>query len=130
MKYTEQLIREYLFFRGFTNTLNSFEKELQTDIAKSYHKDKIFDLIFSSYIPKFQPQNLLSLTSFFRQSFSSDETLLLDTLNKLETSLLRYYIVSCVQLGRVDKVVEFFKDFGDYLMHKDHDWMYWFGGLC
>ncbi|PWA49402.1 WD repeat-containing protein 91 [Artemisia annua] len=127
MKYTEQLIREYLFFRGFTNTLNSFEKDLQTDIAKSYHKDKIFDLIFSSYIPKFQPQNLISLTSFFKQSFSSDETLLLDTLNKLETSLLRYYIVSCVQLGRVDKVVEFFKDFGDDLMLKDHDWMYWFG---
>nr|GEV28979.1 WD repeat-containing protein 91 homolog isoform X1 [Tanacetum cinerariifolium] len=127
MKYTEQLIREYLFFRGFTNTLQSFEKELQTDIAKSYHKDKIFDLIFSSYIPKFQPQNLISLTSFFKQSFSSDETLLIHTLNKLETSLLRYYIVSCVQLGRIDKVVEFFKDFGDDLMHKDHDWMYWFG---
>ncbi|MFS8008501.1 hypothetical protein Hanom_Chr14g01273511 [Helianthus anomalus] len=127
MKYAEELVREFLFFRGFTSTLQSFDKELATDIGKDFHKDKIFDLIFSLYIPKFQPDNLISLLTFFKQCFSSSETLLISTLSKLEISILRYYIVNCVKLGRNDKIIEFFKVYGDDLMRKDQDWMIWSG---
>ncbi|KAI7751102.1 hypothetical protein M8C21_020507, partial [Ambrosia artemisiifolia] len=121
MNYAEELVREFLFFRGFTSTLQSFDKELSTDIGKSFHKDKIFDLIFSVYIPKFQPDNLLSLLTFFKQCFSVSETQFIATLSKLEISVLRYYIVHCVKNGRNDKV------YGDDLMKKDQDWMIWFG---
>ncbi|KAL4578138.1 hypothetical protein LXL04_014257 [Taraxacum kok-saghyz] len=127
MKYAEELVREFLFFRGFTTTLQSFEKELATDIGKGFHKDKIFDLIFSVYIPKFQAQNLISLLTFFKQCFSSSETVLLATLSKLEISVLRYYIVHAVQSGRNDKIIEFFGVHGDDLLQRDHDWMSWFG---
>ncbi|KAI3518859.1 hypothetical protein L1887_07703 [Cichorium endivia] len=127
MKYAEELVREFLFFRGFTTTLQSFEKELATDIGKGFHKDKIFDLIFSVYIPKFQAQNLISLLTFFKQCFSSSETVLLATLSKLEISVLRYYIVHAIQSGRNDKVIEFFGVHGDALLQTDHDWMSWFG---
>ncbi|KAJ0468329.1 putative transcription factor WD40-like family [Helianthus annuus] len=127
MKYAEELVREFLFFRGFTSTLQSFDKELATDIGKDFHKDKIFDLIFSLYIPKFQPDNLISLLTFFKQCFSSSETLLISTLSKLEISILRYYIVNCVKFGRNDKIIEFFKVYGDDLIRKDQDWMIWFG---
>lgn len=131
MNYAEELVREFLFFRGFTTTLQSFEKELSTDISKSFHKDKIFDLIFQTYIPKFQPQNLISLLTFFKQCFSSSsESIMIDTLSKLEISILRYYIVYAVQSGRIDKIVEFFGAHGDDLIQKDHDWMLWFGGFC
>ncbi|KAI3723179.1 hypothetical protein L2E82_34596 [Cichorium intybus] len=123
MKYAEELVREFLFFRGFTTTLQSFEKELATDIGKGFHKDKIFDLIFSVYIPKFQAQNLISLLTFFKQCFSSSETVLLATLSKLEISVLRYYIVHAIQSGRNDKVIEFFGVHGDALLQTDHDWM-------
>ncbi|XP_076905541.1 uncharacterized protein LOC143561308 [Bidens hawaiensis] len=116
MNYAEELVREFLFFRGFTSTLQSFDKELSTDIASNFHKDRIFDLIFSLYIPKFQPQYLISLLTFFKQCFSSSETLL----------ILRYYIVNAVKSGRNDKVVEFFKAYGDDLTQKDQDWMSWF----
>ncbi|XP_052624412.1 uncharacterized protein LOC111915344 [Lactuca sativa] len=126
MKYGEELVREFLFFRGFTNTLQSFERELATDIGKGFHKDKIFDLIFSVYIPKFQAENLISLLTFFKQCFSSSETILLATLSKLEISVLRYYIVHAVQSGRNDKVIEFFGVHGDDLLQRDHDWMSWF----
>ncbi|KAI3709717.1 hypothetical protein L2E82_39483 [Cichorium intybus] len=37
MKFAEELVREFLFFRGFTTTLQSFEKELATDIGKGFH---------------------------------------------------------------------------------------------
>ncbi|XP_071735499.1 uncharacterized protein [Rutidosis leptorrhynchoides] len=126
MKYAEELVKEFLFFRGFTTTLQSFQNELSTDIAQQFHKDQIFDLIFSVYIPKFQPQNLISLLNFFKQCFSSSETLLINTLSKLEISILRYYIVYAVQSGRIDKVIEFFGVHGDKLMQMDHDWMTWF----
>ncbi|XP_076912726.1 uncharacterized protein LOC143571102 [Bidens hawaiensis] len=126
MNYAEELVREFLFFRGFTSTLQSFDRELSTDIASNFHKDRIFDLIFSLYIPKFQPHNLISILTFFKQCFSSSETLLISTLSKLEISILRYYIVNAVKSGRNDKVVEFFKAYGDDLMQKDQDWMSWF----
>ena len=127
MNFAEELVREFLFFRGFTTTLQSFEKELATDLGKGFHKDKIFDLIFSVYIPKFQPENLISLLTFFKQCFSSSETLLIATLSKLEISILRYYIVYAVQSRRNDKIIEFFGVHGDDLLQRDQDWMSWFG---
>ncbi|KAI3747298.1 hypothetical protein L6452_09752 [Arctium lappa] len=126
MNYAEELVREFLFFRGFTSTLQSFEKELATDLGKGFHKDKIFDLIFSVYIPKFQPANLISLLTFFKQCFSSSETVLIATLSKLEISVLRYYIVYALQSGRNDKIIEFFGVHGDDLLQRDQDWMSWF----
>ncbi|KAJ9541308.1 hypothetical protein OSB04_027814, partial [Centaurea solstitialis] len=126
MNYAEELVREFLFFRGFTTTLQSFEKELATDLGKGFHKDNIFDLIFSVYIPKFQPQNLISLLTFFKHCFSSSETLLIATLSKLEISILRYYIVHAVQSRRNDKIIEFFGVHGDDLLQRDQDWMAWF----
>ncbi|KAI3689022.1 hypothetical protein L2E82_46970 [Cichorium intybus] len=46
MKYAEEFVREFLFFRGFTTTLQSFEKEFATDIGKGFHEEKKFHLIF------------------------------------------------------------------------------------
>ncbi|KAK6132157.1 hypothetical protein DH2020_034113 [Rehmannia glutinosa] len=46
MKFAEELVREFLVFRGFTNTLQAFEKELATDIGKGFQVDKILDFIF------------------------------------------------------------------------------------
>ncbi|KAK1410862.1 hypothetical protein QVD17_37403 [Tagetes erecta] len=126
MKYAEELVREFLFFRGFTSTLQSFDKELSTDIGRSFHKDQIFDLIFSLYIPKFNSQSLISLFTFFKQCFSASETLMITTLSKLQISVLRYYIVYAVQSGRNDKVIDFFKLHGADLLQRDQDWMSWF----
>ncbi|PQP94832.1 WD repeat-containing protein 91 homolog [Prunus yedoensis var. nudiflora] len=47
MQYAEELVREFLVFRGFTNTLQAFDSELSTDIGKGFQVDKIMDLIFS-----------------------------------------------------------------------------------
>jgi len=47
MQHTEELVREFLVFHGFTNTLESYEAELRTDIGKGFEVDKILDLIFS-----------------------------------------------------------------------------------
>nr|XP_043632051.1 WD repeat-containing protein 91 homolog [Erigeron canadensis] len=128
MNYGEELVREFLIFRGFTTTLQSYEKELSSDFGNSFHNQhKIFDLIFSIYIPNFQPQNLISLFSFFKQSFSShQDSHLIHTLSKLQISILKYYIVFAFQAGRNDKIVELFKVHGDDLMKQNHGWVSWF----
>ncbi|MBA0731518.1 hypothetical protein Golax_020549 [Gossypium laxum] len=127
MQYAEELVREFLVFRGFTNTLQAFETEICTDIGKMFQVYKIVDLIFAVYIPKFHAEKLVGLFSFFKQCFSSwSETTMLDTFSKLEGSVLRCYIVHALQSGRKDKVVEFFGMNGNDLLLKGSDWTAWF----
>ncbi|XP_058096100.1 uncharacterized protein LOC131241318 isoform X2 [Magnolia sinica] len=127
MQYAEELVREFLVFRGFTNTLQVFETELSTDIGKGFEVDKIIDLVFSEYVPKFQAEKLVSLLSFLKQCLSSSsETVLISTLSKLEVSILRYYIIHALRSGRKDKVVEFFGTYGNDLLQRGGDWTPWF----
>ncbi|XP_020247469.1 WD repeat-containing protein 91 homolog isoform X2 [Asparagus officinalis] len=127
MQYAEELLREFLVFRGFTNTLQSFEMELTTDIGKNFQVDKILDLIFKVYIPRYQADKLVGLLNFFKQCFSSTaDVVLFSTLLKLELSILRYYVIHALQSGKQEKVVEFFEENGNYLLQKREDWMPWF----
>lgn len=127
MQYAEELVREFLVFRGFTNTLQALDNELSTDIGKGFHVDKLLDLIFAIYIPRFQVDKLVGLLNFFKQCFSNlSENVLVDTLLKLEGYILRYYIVYAIQLGRKDMVLEFFGINGNELAQKGHEWTPWF----
>ncbi|KAH1230619.1 WD repeat-containing protein 91 [Glycine max] len=127
MQHAEELVREFLVFRGFTNTLESYDAELRTDIGKGFEVDKILDLIFSLYVPKFHADSLLALLGFFKHYLSSSsDSPLLSTLSKLETSLLRFYVVHAVQCNRNDKVVDFFALYGAELLQSSQDWTHWF----
>ncbi|KAK3157766.1 hypothetical protein QOZ80_2AG0127660 [Eleusine coracana subsp. coracana] len=127
IRYAEELVREFLVFRGFTSTLQAYESELSTEIGRNFQVDKILDLVFSEYIPKYQLGRLVDLFTFFKQCFTSPaDTELFSTLVKLELSVLRYYVVNALKSGRQDKVVEFFGESGNYLMQKREDWLAWF----
>ncbi|PWZ23315.1 hypothetical protein Zm00014a_004287 [Zea mays] len=109
MRYAEELVREFLVFRGFTSTLQAYETELSTEIGRNFQGDKIVDLVFSEYVPKYQLDKLLGLFAFFKQCFMSPaDTELFSTLVKLELSVLRYYVINALKSGRQDKVIEFF----------------------
>lgn len=128
MRYAEELVREFLVFRGFTGSLQAYESELSTEIGRNFQVDKILDLVFSEYIPKYQLGRLVGLFTFFKQCFTSPaDTELFSTLVKLELSVFRYYIVNALKSGRQDKVVEFYSESGYYLMQKREDWQAWFG---
>jgi WD repeat-containing protein 91 len=68
MRYAEELVREFLVF---TNTLQAYESELSTEIGKNFQVDRILDLVFSEYIPKYQLNRLVGLFTFFKQCFTS-----------------------------------------------------------
>ncbi|XP_066373956.1 uncharacterized protein [Miscanthus floridulus] len=104
MRYAEELVREFLVFRGFTGTLQAYESELSTEIGRNFQADKIVDLVFSEYVPKYQLDRLVGLFAFFKQCFMSPvDTELFSTLVKLELSAL-----------------------SNYLMQKRGDWLAWF----
>ncbi|KAF9599613.1 hypothetical protein IFM89_001203 [Coptis chinensis] len=127
MVYAEELVREFLVFRGFTNTLQAYQTELSTDIGKGFDVDKILDLVFLVYVPKFQADRLVALLSFFKQYVSaSTEAVLVSSMSKLEASILRYYIIQAIQSGRKDKVVEFLGTSGNDLLQRGQDWVPWF----
>ncbi|KAF8672757.1 hypothetical protein HU200_049454 [Digitaria exilis] len=127
IRYAEELVREFLVFRGFTSTLQAYESELSTEIGRNFQVDKILDLVFSEYIAKYQLDRLVGLFTFFKQCFTSPvDAELFSTLVKLELSVLRYYVVNALKSGRQDKVIEFFGESGNYLMQKREDWLAWF----
>lgn len=41
----EEIVKEYLIFRGFANTLKSFDSDLKNDKHKSQRSDKILENI-------------------------------------------------------------------------------------
>ncbi|KAK9094499.1 hypothetical protein Scep_025968 [Stephania cephalantha] len=127
MHYADELVKEFLVFRGFTNTLQTFETELSTDIGKGFQVDKILDLIFLEYVPKFQTEKLVGLLGFLKQYYSASiDTVFLSTLSKLEVSILRYFIIHALQSGRKEKVIEFFASNGNNLLLRSHEWVPWF----
>ncbi|KAL8170427.1 hypothetical protein V2J09_022231 [Rumex salicifolius] len=126
MQYAEELVREFLVFRGFTRTLQAFDSELSTDVGKGFQVDKILDLIFTIYIPQFQAEKLVGLLKFFKQCFSSSDTVLVTTLSKLEVSIFHCYIVHAVRSGKIGCVVKLFEMIGNDLIQKGNDWTPWF----
>ncbi|KAL7214184.1 hypothetical protein ACSBR1_026579 [Camellia fascicularis] len=76
MQYADELVKEFLIFRGFTSTLQAFERELGTDIGKGFHVDKILELIFSVYISQFRAEDLIKTSkSSISKEFSRPVTL-------------------------------------------------------
>lgn len=67
-------------------------------------------------------QNLFRLRSFFSFRLEDEQA---QTVQKLELSLKRYYIVFCVQTGKTEKALEFFKVLAAELSSNRH-WKHWF----
>lgn len=44
-QFTDNLVREYILYRGLANTLKVFDTELKLDKDKSFRTDKIIDFI-------------------------------------------------------------------------------------
>jgi hypothetical protein len=131
MRYGEELVREFLLFRGFTSTLRSFDSDLSADYSRAFSSQKILDLFFSVYIPQFEIDKVLSLVDFLRRTFvSAQDARHGVSLAKFEASLKRYYLVYAFQKGRMDRVVDFFQCYGSGLLQsREEDWDAWFGTL-
>lgn len=46
VQYMDEMIREYLLFRGFTATVKAFDSDLKIDKEKGFRVDKIIDQLW------------------------------------------------------------------------------------
>lgn len=128
MGLAEELVREFLLFRGFRTTLQAYEAELATDFGRGFEVEKVMDLVFSCYIPGFDFGKLFGLLRYLKRCFSSpSDAGFLPALAKLEASVLKYYVVYAVKSGQKEKVVGFFEAFGSELLQRSEEWTPWFG---
>jgi hypothetical protein len=64
LPYVDALFKEYLVFRGFTNTLMTFKRDLAADPGCGFQAEKITDLIFRQLIPELDLEGLISILEF------------------------------------------------------------------
>lgn len=148
----DEVVKEYLLYRGFTNTLKAFEVEKKEDKDKGYkvmrqllqtkyrkwclltglviplQVNRIVDYILSCITRS----DFVSLQTFwvylnkrFFSRLSQDSAL---TVYRLETSILRLFLVQATRQNRQDVVKEFFEKMADAL-HDKKEWKDWFGEI-
>ncbi|KAL6066371.1 WD repeat-containing protein 91 [Balamuthia mandrillaris] len=125
LPYVDDLVREYLLFRGFAKALHHFESDAKGDKMHSFNVSKLVDTIFG-YIHSFSLEPLLELWGYLHNRFFSRlDVSLLPSVKKLDLSLWRYYVVHAISSSRPDKVFEFYEKYGHSLC-LDQEWKPWF----
>uniref|UniRef100_A0A673HES2 WD repeat-containing protein 91 n=1 Tax=Sinocyclocheilus rhinocerous TaxID=307959 RepID=A0A673HES2_9TELE len=105
---TDDLVREYLIYRGFTSTLKHLDSEIKADKEKGFRVDKIIDQL-QQLIQSYDLTGLKEYWAYLdRRLFSRLEDVYRPTVNKLRTSLYRFYLIHTVQMKNTEKTQEFF----------------------
>ncbi|AWP14871.1 putative WD repeat-containing protein 91 [Scophthalmus maximus] len=106
---TDEHVREYLIYRGFTGTMKHLDGEMKADKEKGFRVDKIIEQL-QQFIQSF---DLFGLKEYWlyldRRLFCRLEDVYRATVNKLRTSLYRYYVINTIQKGNLERTQEFFQ---------------------
>uniref|UniRef100_A0A3P9A3P5 WD repeat-containing protein 91 n=1 Tax=Esox lucius TaxID=8010 RepID=A0A3P9A3P5_ESOLU len=122
---TDEHVREYLIYRGFTSTLKHLDADVKADKEKGFRVDKIIDQL-QLFIHNFDLNGLKDYWSYLdRRLFCRLEDVYRPTVNKLRTSLFRYYLVHTVQSRNPEKTQEFFQRQAQELQVQP-EWRDWF----
>ncbi|XP_030764146.1 WD repeat-containing protein 91 [Sitophilus oryzae] len=125
IQYIDELIREYLVFRGFASTLKNFDADLKLDKDKSFRVDKIIDQLIH-LISVYDLNGLRELWAHFDKNiFTKLESHFAPSVKKLETAVLKLYLVNAVTNNKPDKVIDFFLKMTPELQNQN-DWKDWF----
>ncbi|XP_061592725.1 WD repeat-containing protein 91 [Cololabis saira] len=122
---TDEHVREYLIYRGFTSTLKQLDGEIKADKEKGLRVDKIMEQL-QQLVQAFDLNGLKQYWLYLdRRLFSRLEDVYRCTVSKLRTSLFRYYVVSSIQRGNPERTQEFFQRQGAELQGQA-EWRDWF----
>ncbi|KAG0332811.1 WD repeat-containing protein 91 [Podila horticola] len=128
IQHIDELVKEYLLFRGFTSTYKAFEAENKTDKDKGFQAseaEKIIEELFAS-IAAMDLNALLEQWRYLDlRYFSRLDHRFAGSVKKFELCLLRYYLIYAIQHKRREKVVEFFDIHGAELQG-NAEWVRWF----
>jgi hypothetical protein len=125
MGFLDELFKEYLLYRGLTESLATFEKETKQDRLHNFEGVRICQHIFQTI----HDSNLSAFVELWKSLekvlFSRVDQKYTETAQELEFGLLRYFIVYALQNNRPARVHEFFRDYADQLS-LDEKWLKWF----
>jgi len=125
METIDELIKEYLLFRGFFNTFRNFDLESKNDRDKGFKAEMVVEQLFS-YINSSDINGLMEFWKYLdNRFFSQIDSRFCLTLKRMEINLLKYYIVVQIQKNKKDKILEFYNILGNELLGKkewDHNW--------
>lgn len=125
LQFVDELVREYLLFRGFSNTLKSFDAELKADKDKGFRVDKLVDQL-TQHIYAYDLTALRELWAHLdHKIFSRLEQEFTPAVRKLENAVLKMYVVNAVVNGKTDKLNEFFSRLAPDLQGQA-EWKDWF----
>jgi hypothetical protein len=122
----DEAIREYLLYRGFTQTLRSFEVERRDDKDKGFRVNRIVDYIMQCVVKSDFPSLQSFWTYLYRRFFSQMNHESFAACTRLETNVLRLFLVQASRTGRQEEVRSFFERMADSL-HDRKEWKDWFG---
>ncbi|KAJ2148919.1 hypothetical protein IW142_000535 [Coemansia sp. RSA 564] len=126
LEYIDDLLREYLLFRGFTSTLQAFESDLEQDRDQGFHADKIVDELLSMA----RELRVDSLQEYWKylsfRFFSHLSPKYQRTTKMFEKRLLRLFLVSAAKAGRRHDIRTFMGRHGTELGQQS-DWIPWLG---
>jgi WD40 repeat protein len=121
----DELIREYLLFRGFIQTMRALEQEKKDDKDKGLRVNKIVDHILTCV----HKSDFVALQTFWshlsKRFFSRLNHDLANTAHKLESTILRLFLINAYRNGRHDDIKSFFEKMGGILQDR-RDWKEWF----
>ncbi|GFY72982.1 WD repeat-containing protein 91 [Trichonephila inaurata madagascariensis] len=121
----DELVRDYLLFRGFLTALKAFDSEVKADKDRCFRPDRIVEHLSSCIINLDLNALRESWAHLDQRFFARLEHSFLGTARKLETALLRMYLVTCISSGRQDKLLEFFEKMTPDLQGQP-EWKDWF----
>lgn len=125
------MVLEYLLFRGYTRTFKSLVREGDDDRLCAFHSTKVVDAIFG-HIEALDMRSFRELWAFLDARFFAhlDREHAL-SLERCRQRLLRLYVVTCVKRQRRDEATAFFARYHSELEHSspsgpNDSWRHWF----
>ncbi|KAH8388228.1 hypothetical protein KR093_001287 [Drosophila rubida] len=123
--FVDSMLREYLVFRGYSNTLKALDVEQRNEKDQHFRAERLIDH-FNTAI---QASDLSAVRSLWlhldNNLFSKLDHTYAAAVKKLENSLLKYYLVTAYSNNRTDKISEFFNKLASELQQQS-EWKDWF----
>ncbi|KAF7996912.1 hypothetical protein HCN44_002558 [Aphidius gifuensis] len=125
VQYVDELVKEYLLFRGFSQTLKIFDNEIKSEKEKGFRVDKIVDQLMQ-YIYTFDIVSLRELWGYLdTKIFSHLENHFTLSIKKLENAILKMYLVNATVNNKPEKIQDFFNRLTQELQGQT-EWKDWF----
>ena len=105
---TDNMVAEYLIYRGFNNTFKTFDNERNKDRTKQFEIEKITESIFSD-LHSLSIESFMSLWEFLSKGFFLHLDVEHYRLSRIILcDLIKYYLVNTIKQKNKDKTKEFF----------------------